>query len=274
MKKIDIHTHVTNRKLENSANSDASVAALQRKMQQFDVEKAVVLASYFPHRGSGISNFRLLNWTRDNPNLLMFGSLDFNNYPHQGMNELSELSELRKLRGIKIYTGYQEVDLRSQQLGAVLDLAREHSLPMMFHTGYSHTALRKYNRPAITEMVSANDLEFLLRENPELNFIFSHLSKPNFTDMATVANRHNNVYTDVSGLVDSRNDRGEIPETVNAVRRFLDHAGPEKIMFGTDFPVQTHEDSIYFVEKAMERFSDSDRMKVYYQNAEGLLKNE
>jgi len=275
MKKIDIHAHVTNRWLKDRANNDASIATLERKMREFDVEKTVVLASYFPHRGSGISNFRLLNWINGNRRFLMFGSLDFQNYLYQGINELTELSENRELYGIKIYTGYQKIDLKSPQFNVVMTIARKHSLPLMFHTGHSHNAMRRYGRPAITDLVTAKDLDFLLEENLDLQFIFSHMSKPHFNEMATIATEYENVYTDVSGLIDSKHDRDEIPVTVDNVREFLEYAGPDRLLFGTDFPVQTHEDSIYFVEQAMKNFDDYEKKKVYYDNAWRLLgKNE
>jgi len=76
----------------------------------------------------------------------------------------------------------------------------------------------------------------------------------------------------MSGLIASRHDREEIPDGVNAVRSFLEQVGPGKMLFGTDFPVQTHEDSVYFVEEGMKGFSEKEKGDVYYNNARRLLR--
>ena len=273
-KKIDIHCHTTNRKIEHTVESRATLNRILEKMQEHNIEKTVVLASYFPHRSSGISNFRLLNWIQENGNknkFYFFGSLDFEHYFYQGFNELNELAEKNKLDGIKVYTGYQKVDLDSHKFRRLLFLAKDNEIPMMFHTGYSFMARRRYNKPSIEKMVKASDLEFVAKEG--VSVMASHLGKPFFDDTTNIASRNNNFYSDVSGLVNSRYDKREKEQCVDGIRRFLEKAGPDKLLFGTDFPVQTHEDSIYFVEQAMKGFNVNDKKKVYYDNARRLLEN-
>lgn len=272
MKKIDIHAHTTNRMMKATMQPYATLDVLRGEMDKRNVRKTVLLATYFPHRGSGVSNYRLLSWMNNDERFMMFGSLDFEHYFYQGYNELNELAEQRKIKGIKVYTCYQEIDLKGDKLKKVLQTAREYKLPVMMHTGYSYSAMRTLGKPSISEMVGANELEDLAKENGDLDFIFSHMSKPYFKDMERVAKNNNNVYTDMSGLIASRHDRDEIPEGVNAVKSFLENVGPGKMLFGTDFPVQTHEDSVYFLEQGMKGFSEREKEDVYYNNARRLLK--
>ncbi len=272
MKKIDVHAHTTNRVLKHTMQPYANLKILEEEMAKYDIEKTVLLATYFPHRSSGVTNYRLLNWMQGNDKFVMFGSLDFEHYFFQGYNEMAELADAGKIKGVKVYTCYQNVDLHSDKFKQVVALASKHALPMMFHTGYSYSSKRNLGRPSVTDMVSAKNLEFLAKENPQMQFIFSHMSKPYFTEMEQVALKNENVYTDMSGLVDSRHNRDEIESSVEVVRHFVEHVGPRKLLFGTDFPVQTHEDSVYFVEKGMQGFSESDRQDVYYNNARRLIK--
>jgi len=271
-KKIDIHAHTTNRMMKATMQPYATLDVLKSEMNKWDVEKSVLLATYFPHRGSGVSNYRLLSWMNNDERFMMFGSLDFEHYFYQGYNELNELAEQGKIKGIKVYTCYQEIDLRGDKIKKVLQVAREHEMPVMMHTGYSYSAMRTVGKHSISEMRGANELEHLARENRDLNFVFSHMSKPYFKDMERVAKNNSNVYTDMSGLIASRHDREEIPDGVNAVRSFLEQVGPGKMLFGTDFPVQTHEDSVYFVEEGMKGFSEKEKGDVYYNNARRLLR--
>jgi len=272
MKKIDFHCHTTNRKIEDTANESASLSTLKSFMDKYEIEKSVLLATYFPHKGSGISNFRLLNWIRERPEFLMFGSLDFENYFWQGMNELNELAEIKAINGIKIYTCYQNIDLSSDNFKSIVKLAGKYSLPLMFHAGYSYSSRRKYGKASIAEMVKASDLEKVAKENPGVNFHLSHMAKPFFTDLIEVINRNANITTDMSGLLDSKYNEDEIPQSVQVIKEFLEQCGPSKLLFGTDFPVQTHEHSVYMLEEAMTSFSEEAKQEVYYNNARRLLR--
>lgn len=272
MKKIDIHAHTTNRAMKSTMQPYATLDVLSEEMRKYEVSKTVLLATYFPHRGSGVSNYRLLSWILGNPKFMMFGSLDFEHYFYQGYNEINELAARDMIKGIKLYTCYQNIDFKDDKFKRVLQTAREYKLPVMFHTGYSYSSMRVLGKPSVSEMVSAKTLEGVARKNEDLTFIFSHMSKPYFKDMERVAKRNENVYTDMSGLIASRHDRDEIPQGVNAVRSFLENVGPRKMLFGTDFPVQTHEDSVYFVEEGMKGFSEKEKADVYYNNARRLLR--
>jgi uncharacterized protein len=271
MKKIDMHCHTTNRNLDTLIGN-ASIGTIREQMKLHEVEKTVLLATYFPHRGSGISNFRLLNWISGKPEFVMFGSLDFENYFFQGINELNELAETSAIKGIKIYTCYQNVDLKSEKMGQLVGLAKKHSLPLAFHCGYSYTSMKRYGTPTITNMVKASDLEPLLKENPDVNFLACHLSKPFLYDLIRVTKENRNLHTDTSGLIDSKYESPEVPLCVEEVRRYLEECGPNNLLFGTDFPVQSHEHSVQIVEGAMKNFSEPDKNLVYYENARRLLK--
>jgi predicted TIM-barrel fold metal-dependent hydrolase len=53
----------------------------------------------------------------------------------------------------------------------------------------------------------------------------------------------------------------------------LGECGSSRLMFGTDFPVQTHEDSVNFIERTMKDFPEKDRENVYFNNAERVILN-
>jgi predicted TIM-barrel fold metal-dependent hydrolase len=272
MKKIDIHCHTTNRKMKDVIPKSAFLDEIVSEMKKNDVEKTVVLATYFPHRQSGISNFRLYNWIRKRPEFMMFGSLDFEHYFYQGMNELEELAEMKTLSGIKIYTCYQEVDVNSQKFKDVINLAKRNSIPVMMHSGYSYTAMRTNNQVSFAKPVTPLDIEPAMIEYHDVNFIISHLAAPFLDELITVVKRTHNAYSDMSGLIDSKFGKKGIPSSVEEIKRFLGECGPARLLFGTDFPVQTHADSIYFVEEAMKNHSLIDKQDVYYNNARRLLK--
>jgi hypothetical protein len=93
MKKIDVHCHTTNRILTDAANSDASLEAIAIQMKEYGIIHTILLATYFPQRGTGISNYRLRHWIKGKPEFSMFGSLDFAHFFYQGYNELEEMAD-------------------------------------------------------------------------------------------------------------------------------------------------------------------------------------
>ena len=136
MRKIDIHCHTTRSELRDIIPAAATLDVIEHEMQKHDIDYTIVLATYFPESGSGISNYRLLHWLRDKPSFRMFGSLDFQHYFKAGMRELNELADEGHLAGIKIYAGYQNIDFTSPQFQQMTDLAARYQLPLMFHGGY------------------------------------------------------------------------------------------------------------------------------------------
>lgn len=288
MKKIDIHCHTTNRIVKDTTSGDASLEFILNEMKRYNIVNTNVLATYFPHKSSGISNYRLLNWidrqnfrsdvNDDNSNskFSMFGSLDFEHYFYQGFNELEELAIDNRIKGIKIYTCYQEIDFESKKFEMILDLARKEKLPLMFHIGYSYSSMRKYGKVSVAKTVQPHDLTKTIKENPDLMFILSHLAKPFLSELIEVVNDNDNVYSDMSGLIDSYFEQEEIPHSVEMIKKYLGECGSDRLLFGTDFPVQTHKDSIYMIEEAMKNYSQEDLAKVYYENAKRIMegKNE
>ncbi len=286
MNKIDIHAHITNRPVEGITYKDATIKTLEQEMIKHDVEKAVLLATYFPHRGTGISNFRMLDWIKNHkntnfkgftvqglrfdyvvPKFLFFGSLDFEHYFFQGLNELEELAQRKELSGIKIYTSYQHIDLKGENFKQILKLAEQHKLPLMFHMGYTHT--NNKTERFIAGEVKPSELEFIAQNGQ--NIILCHLAKPFTEDLIEVVKRNKTIYADSSGLINSHDEKEDIPNSIELLKKFLVECGPEKLLFGTDFPVQTYRDSVFMIDEAMKNYSEQDKKRVYYDNAQRLV---
>ena len=240
MKKIDIHCHTTPRKLQEVIPESATIAAIRGKMEEHEIEQTALLASYFPHKSSGISNYRLHNWIRNEPKLMLVGSLDIEHYFNQGYNELEELAGEGMLSGIKVYTCYQQIDLQSEKMQQVGKLAASYELPLMFHVGYSYTGMRTTGNISIANLITPNDIAKYAERHPTVPIIIAHMGKPFFDELVQVVHSIPTLYTDMSGLVDSKFDHADREECVGEITKFLQLCGTDKILFGTDFPIQTH----------------------------------
>jgi predicted TIM-barrel fold metal-dependent hydrolase len=262
MRKIDVHCHASKRVLSDTVSKYATLDVIKSEMKKYDVVNTVVMAAYFPTTGTGMSNFRLHDYIRDEPSMCMFGSLDFEHYFKQGMNELDDLAQRKALNGVKVYTGYQKIDLTSQNFKEIVSFAKSNGLPVAFHTGYYRG-----------KIMNPENLEGVVEKNDGVKFIMCHLARPCSRTLSKMLNEHDNLLADTSGVVYSI-DRPDFRVGMKIVERFFHRCdAPEnKVLFGTDFPVQTHDDSVRFVENAMKGFSESDKRKVYYENAKNLIR--
>lgn len=266
MRKIDIHCHTTRSCLKNIIPPSATLETIEKEMRKHDIDCTIVLATYFPKEGRGVSNYRLLHWIKENTAFRLFGSLDFQHYFAAGMRELTELAEAGSLYGIKIYSGYQEIDYNSDKFQRIAKLAEEHCLPLMFHGGFLQC--HESNK---TLAVSPKQFKNVAHDFPEIPIIISHLAWPFVDELIDVVLRYENVFADMSGMLDSFKTSHKLPECIEGLKRYLGACGPERLLFGTDFPVQTHSDSVKLVELAMVDYSDTDRQCVYYSNSKSLL---
>lgn len=266
MRKIDIHCHTTRSPLKNIIPKAASIDIIEAAMQMHDIETTVLLATYFPNDGKGISNYRLLHWINRHPAFKLFGSLDFHHYFKSGIKELEELAAEQHLAGIKVYAGYQTIDYDSDNFKKVCDIANQYHLPMMFHGGYLQCHETDH-----CKAVNPDQLHKVADYCHSTSVIISHLAWPYVDEMISMTQSHQNVFTDMSGMINSFETANTLSTCAAGITRFVDACGPQRLLFGTDFPIQTHEDSIKLVELGLVNYSAEDKAQVYYHNAKKLL---
>ncbi len=267
MKKIDIHCHTTRSHLESVVPQSATLDAIEQEMKNYDIDITVVLATYFPKEGRGVNNYRLLHWLNGNPSFKLFGSLDFQNYFSTGLRELSELADEGHLHGIKIYSGYQNIDYSSDKFKQLVKMAESYKLPLMFHGGFLQC-----HEDDVKLAFSPKQIANIAHQFPHVPIIISHLAWPFVQELIDVASQFQNIFSDMSGMLDSYKTPHTMPQCVEGLKRYLGACGPKRLLFGTDFPVQTHLDSIKLIELAMSHYSDQDKEHVYYNNAKQLLR--
>ncbi|MDO8669492.1 MAG: amidohydrolase family protein [Candidatus Buchananbacteria bacterium] len=284
---IDVHAHTSNRLLRNLHVATATTLDLKKLAKEFGVSKIVLMATYFPFKGTGVYNADLLNRINGSALFLPFGSLDAMNNLPSGLSELGRLVELDLLSGLKLYPGYQDFDLAGKQLDALYKMASAYNLPVAIHSGELHhccpknetglrSCLANSGRCPIDELgylSHPSSIAGVVRKFPAVNFILSHLSNPFFEELRQVMRECPNVYTDISGqfLSESEESTAEYKTLISGeIKKFLDlPEGTSRLMFGTDFPIQSYNDSIELVESL--GLSANEKKMVYFKNAARLL---
>ncbi len=287
MKKIDFHAHTSDHKLWGLHTQTATISDLVKLAAKYDLHKIVLLATYFPFKGSGLKNQELLERITGNPLFCMFGSLDVQNNFEQGLQELRELAAQGKICGLKLYPGYQVFSPSDPKVFPVYELAREFDLPVMFHGGELHHCCQKEDRQKglfrcgqackidqLGHLSQPQSFEGAIKNFPSVNFIISHLANPYFDDLRRLMNLYPNIFTDISGQFLSGTDEASSAYqqmVVGEINKFLQVSnGPDRLLFGTDWPIQSYDDSIRLIESL--NLSAADQNKIYFANAAKLLK--
>lgn len=267
--KIDLHAHTTNHLMRGLHSASASIATLEALAEKHGVMTIVLLATYFPLKGTGVHSCELLKRLEGHPLFLAFGSLDVMNSLESGVAELEELARGKRIFGVKLYPGYQGFSPDDPRLEGVYRLAERHRLPVMLHGGELHhccSAERRRVGPLpcgldhcrlddYLDLAHPRYVEQPALAHPKVKFVVSHLANPHFTELRGVMNRCPNVFTDLSGQFisgDSADDTATYRATVAAeIGEFLKLPdGANRVAFGTDFPIQSYPDSIELVERA------------------------
>lgn len=155
-------------------------------------------------------------------------------HPHDPgcLDELERCRTDLNLKGIKLGPNYQNFDPLEARAMQIYEQAQRYGLPIMFHQGTSpqRNAPIRLAHPLLMDEVA---IRF-----PDLKIIMAHVGHPYQTDTIAVIRKHPNVYADMSANIYRPYSFWE--QMVKAHEwNVLD-----KILFGTDFPVTTVQESI------------------------------
>jgi predicted TIM-barrel fold metal-dependent hydrolase len=169
------------------------------------------------------------------------------------------------VKGFKIWLGYRRVFAGDEVFSLLYDYAEEHKLPVLFHTGdtASSTGSLAHAHPLTLDEV-ANKRE-------DLRIVICHMGNPWILDTAELLYKHRNVFADISGLVVGGGGYGN--EYMRMLAERISEAvyyagGAEKLLFGTDYPVESQETGLALV--SMLKIAQGDKEKILWRNAARL----
>lgn len=170
-------------------------------------------------------------------------------------------------KGFKIRLGYVRVYPDDPVFESLYDYAEQKNLPVMFHTGDtadSNGSLMHAHPLALDRLANR-------REN--LKIVACHFGNPWFVDVGELIYKHPNVYTDISGLVAGDGGRYSEKYVESIATKISDSiyfaGGAEKVIFGTDYPVETFEGGLDLVSRLA--IDEEDKEKILSRNAARLF---
>ncbi len=268
---IDAHTHCSGKRRDDRLRPYAKLNGLRydleellEQMETNGVARALLLSP--PMRGGvplpNAEVVRLCERSRD----ALFPV--FTVEPAKGaVRDALRLAEAQRgfVKGFKIWLGYRRVFAKDEVFAPLYDYAEEHRLPVLFHTGdtASSTGSLTHAHPLTLDEVA--------NEREGLKMVVCHLGNPWVLDTAELLYKHPNVFADISGLVVGGGGYGK--EYMLMLARRISEAvyyagGADKVVFGTDYPVETHANGLSLV--SMLKVTQADKEKILWRNASRL----
>ena len=138
--------------------------------------------------------------------------------------------------GIKIYLGYNSVYAADPRHYPLYRLAEEFDVRIVYHTGdlAGGHGMLKYAHPLTVDEVA--------KEFPKVRFVMSHCGNPWLLDAIEVAASNENVYLDLSGLLEG-NFAGDVvydkhKDYFSYIKMWLNYIDRyDKVLYGTDWPL-------------------------------------
>jgi len=215
---------------DHSVPTLPEIAAYYRERRMAAVVFTVDMESYTGH--PAISNQEIAEGAAEHPDVLIpFASID----PAKGRAGAREFRRLvaeHGVRGLKFHPSIQNFSPDDESAYPLLEVAQEHGLPALFHTGQTGIGADLpggggirlgLSNPLLLDEVAATF--------PDLTIIMAHPSFPWQDEALAVATHKQNVFIDLSGW----SPKYFPPQLVRYANSLLQ----DKVLFGSDFPLIT-----------------------------------
>ena len=169
------------------------------------------------------------------------------NEPDVLLRQLDGLAERKEFVGIKFLSDYHRYPITGDAYVPALKYAQEHRMPVLMHTWGGS----KFDGPELVGEVADR--------YPDLVILMGHSGYGEWDVSISVAKKHPNVYLELTAAY-----------AVNGVvEKFVNEAGSEKVLFGTDLPWFDPHYAAGCILYA--HISDNDRHNIFHRNAERIL---
>ena len=268
---VDAHVHLSERRddaLIRFARTNGlrySLDELLRTMRRHKIMRGLLLSPPL-QGGVPLPNEEIIRLCRRSPGLLApVITVEPTAREVKAALKLAE-DNRREVTAFKIRLGYVKASAESPVYDRLYDYAESEKLPVLFHTG--DTAFSNGDLARSHPLT----LDRLANRREELTIVLCHFGNPWFMDVAELIYKHPNVYTDISGLTTpgayAEKYTGWLARKISEAIYYA--GGAEKVLFGTDYPVSKHSETLALVR--MLDIEERDKEKILSRNAKRVFR--
>jgi len=258
---IDFHTHIYPAVLARRAmevagreNDDYSKLPVKENLLRRMEEEQVAISVVQPVVSKPATQRDVNRFAKEieRPNLIPFGGL----HPdcEHVMEEIERLKDMN-MAGIKFHPPFQKVNLEDEKYVPMWEHINHLGFPVLIHCGSA-----RISRPY--DLFPEGAMK-LVRHLSDVPVILAHMGGRSMDPCAEelLYRMPENVYIDTA-MSAERQDKADF-------ERIIGMFGPDRVVFGSDFPYGSQKAAIRFIEDT--GFSDDEKAKMLGGNAERIL---
>lgn len=256
---IDVHSHIypeaislkatesTCRFYNVTTRHNGTARELLELDREVGISRSVLLpVSVNPVHTESINNFTLRECA-EHPEFIPFATMHAAN---ENMEELASRFVEQGFKGVKLHPDMQSFNADDERLFPLYDIIQG-KLPLMLHSGDP-----RYN------CSHPERIRHILHEFPRLVVIAAHMGGWSTQEIALPLLRNEErCFTDTSSALSSM--------TVEKAMEYINAYGVDRVMFGSDYPIEDPGYNVELVERLP--ISDGDHEKLAHLNVERLL---
>lgn len=172
------------------------------------------------------------------------------------LDDIKRGVELLGTKGVKIYPCYHQYDFTIPELEPVCQYLKEQNIPL-----YVQLRMEDYRGDYVMlqKQMGTKDIQTLLQKYPDNKIVLLTPRLNEIMALAPMVKDMDNVLFDTSGLKDG----------LFAVESVVEAIGPDKLAFGSLYPLFCLKSLLMLVEEA--QLDDETKEKIYHKNAERFL---
>lgn len=259
MKYIDTHSHIypdaisqkatrsTCRFYNVTTDHSGTASELLRLDKEVGIVRSVLLpVSVNPVHTASINNFTLRE-CEEHPEFVPFATMHAAN---EDMEEQAEKIVERGFKGVKIHPDMQQFNIDDERMFPLYDIIAG-KIPLTVHSGdprYTYSHPERIRR--------------ILHEFPRLTVIAAHMGAWSMQKEALpLLKNEERCFTDTSSALSGM--------TADAAMMYINAYGVERVMYGSDYPIEDPAYNAFLVERLP--ISDGDKEKIAHLNAERII---
>jgi predicted TIM-barrel fold metal-dependent hydrolase len=256
---IDSHVHISIYN-KNAASLEEVLDLFLKVMKKNGIISAIIIPDNIEGSDSITDLDKAIKLIGQRKNLFLLGSPQI---IQRGSNELEKYQLLikeGKINGLKFFPGHDPYYPTDERCLPYYELCEKLDIPVLFHTGENSgdSECAKWNDPIYIVEIA--------KKYPELKVIITHYYWPKLDYCYEITKEVSNIYFELAALADKEVvEKSGGREKIKEILRKTIFDRPDKVIFGTDWPMCEIEDHIELVKSL--GLSKIVEEKVFYKNS-------
>jgi uncharacterized protein len=256
---IDSHIHISTYN-DNARNLEGAFDLFLQEMEKNNLSATIIIPDNIED-SDGIADLsRAIELIGERKNLFLLGSPQIIQRGSSELEKYGKLLEEGKIKGLKFFPGHDPYYPTDERCLPYYELCQNLDVPVLFHTGENSgdSECAKWNDPKYIGEVA--------KKYPKLKIIITHYFWPKMEYCYEMTKDVPNIYFETAAMADEEViEKSGGKEKVREILRKTIADRPDKVIFGTDWPMCKIEEHVELIKSL--RLDRNVEERVFWRNS-------